>query len=99
MGTNTRPRSGACPAPLNDEPEFTTKEVVMAVKTLANRKAPGLDQVEVEVLKMAGPIIGGILDEILNACLRLGVFPTAWKKGMPRALYKRGGKDRSDPRS
>ena len=99
LGSNPRPRSGACPAPLNDEPEFTTKEVVTAVKTLANGKAPGLDQVEVEVLKMAGPIIGGTLEKILNACLRLGVFPTAWKKGMLRALYKGGGKNRSDPRS
>ena len=71
----------------------------MAVKTFANRKAPGLDQVEVKGLKMAGPIIGGTLEKILNAFLRLGVFPTACKEGKLQALYKGGGKDRSDPRS
>lgn len=96
------PAGGDCgryPAPLIDEPEFTTEEVARAVNALPNGKAPGPDLVEVEVLKMACPIVGDTLVKLLNACLRNGVFPSAWKEGSLRALYKGGDKDRLDPRS
>lgn len=82
-----------------DELDFTDEEVAMVVKGLPKGKAPGYDMVEVEVLQMACPILGGALVKLLNACLHYGVFPSAYKKGTLRALYKGGGKDRLDPQS
>lgn len=82
-----------------DELDFTEEEVIAAVKSLPNGRAPGPDMIEVEVLKMSFPVLGGALVRLVNACLRHGVFPSVWKTGTLRALYKGGEKDKLDPRS
>lgn len=82
-----------------DDPDFTIDELSAAVKSLKNGKAPGLDLVEVTVLKAACAVIPGQLVRLFNGCLRVGAFPSAWKEGSLRVLLKGEGKDERDPKS
>ena len=82
-----------------DESDFTRGDLRRAVKHLKNRKSPGLDRVEVEVLKRAEDTVGKELLRLYNGCLRYGVFPTRWKIGSVRALLKAKDKDETNPKS
>lgn len=85
--------------PTEDAPEFTEVEVEAAVRALADGKAPGLDLIEVVVLKKALPVISGQLVRLYNKCMSYGVFPAVWKVGSLRVLLKGEDKDEKDPKS
>jgi len=76
-----------------DAPSFTASEMAVAVRTFKNNKAPGLDLVEVVVLKAACSIIPGQFVRLFNGCLQWGVFPSVWKEGSLRVLLKGEDKD------
>jgi len=82
-----------------DTPLFTELELVRAVRTFKNNKAPGPDLIEVSVLKMACRVIPNQIVKIYNGCLQWGVFPSVWKRGSLRVLLKGGDKDEKDPKS
>jgi len=63
-----RDRSGIAPD-TEDAPLFTEQELVRAVRTFKNNKAPGLDLIEVSVLKMACRVIPEQIIRIYNGCL------------------------------
>ena len=63
--------------------------------SMKSGKAPGIDRVEVEALKAALGPLQAQLRQILNNCLRLGIFPKIWKIGSIRALLKGPDKDES----
>lgn len=82
-----------------DAPFFTEVEVVAAVRSFKNNKAPGLDLIEVSVLKATLRTIPGQIVRLLNGCLQWGVFPSAWKEGSLRVLLKGEDRDEKDPKS
>lgn len=61
-------------------PHFTEDELKTAAKTLKNNKAPGLDGVPSEVLKVLAISRPHILLRMYNACLTEGIFPEVWKR-------------------
>lgn len=83
----------------NDSDDFTSTEIAAAVKQLRNGKAPGLDRIEVEVLKASYEVLEPELNGLFNACLRKGCFPRIWKTGSIRVLLKSPDKDDSVPTS
>lgn len=87
------------PPDTDDCPSFMTREVVEAVKTFKNGKAPGPDLIEVSVLKAAVRVIPEIFTRLFNGCLRLGVFPAVWKVGTVCFIPKGDEKDPTDPKS
>lgn len=82
-----------------DAAEFSEADLVETARTFKNGKAPGLDIIEVEVLKRACLAIPGQLVKLFNGCLLWSVFPSAWKEGSLRVLLKGEDKDEMNPKS
>lgn len=82
-----------------DAPPFTEEEIKSAIKKFENGKAPGPDEIEVEVLKMAFKTIPGRFKKVYNSCLEFGIFPTIWKEAKLRIISKGADKNPEDPKS
>ena len=72
-------------------PLFTEAEMAEAIRSMKNGKAPGPDGIPAEALKVALKVIPGILLDMFNACLVLGVFPKTWKEARLVLLSKGKG--------
>lgn len=70
------------------------EEVVAAINKSKNKKAPGLDLIQSEVLRYLQDSIAEEVCMIANCCLETGRFPTVWKRAELKILKK--GEDR-DP--
>lgn len=78
------------------EVRWSTETVRKAIKRLPNKKAPGMDGIDARMLKKAAEgEMGQILTKLFNECLKQGVFPRRWKRGLVRTLLKAPGKDPS----
>lgn len=69
---------------------FTNAELDYAVSTLKKDKAPGIDLVDVRMVRSINRKFKGLLLRLYNACARLGRFPTQWKKAEVVFLLRRG---------
>lgn len=79
---------------------WTNTKVKQAVNTLKNKKTPGIDYIEAEMVKVAMQTSIQIpITRLYNACLDLGYFPEKWKQGNIRVLLKNKEKDPTDARS
>ena len=77
-------------------PEVDEAEVAEIITSLRNKKTPGLDRIENEVLKVTTKIITPRLTTLYRACLRYRTFPEIWKKARIITLLKGNGRDRGD---
>jgi hypothetical protein len=66
------------------------KEVAHVIKYLKNRKAPGKDGIKNTVLKNLPKKTVAALTGIINACLTLCFFPSAWKEAIVVPILKPG---------
>ena len=80
-------------------PDITEHEVQEAFRSSRGDKAPGSDNIQFKVLKMAAPTIGPLLTQIYNASLRLQYWPACWKEAKVIVIRKPGKKDYCDPKS
>ncbi|CAK9796298.1 Retrovirus-related Pol polyprotein from type-1 retrotransposable element R1 (Fragment) [Anthophora quadrimaculata] len=78
---------------------FSTDEIENVIKKLKNKKAPGDDLIENEILKIAWTHIKGPLTYLYNQCLSQGIFPDCWKRSNIITLLKGKNKDKTNPRS
>lgn len=69
---------------------FTTEELAFAVKTLKQDKAPGLDLVDVRMVRSVFATNKGVLLRLYNACARIGYFPDKWKHAEVVFFVKKG---------
>jgi hypothetical protein len=67
---------------------FQGEELDAIINALSTNKAPGVDGIKGNVVKLAHKWVGPSLLKIYNACWRLGYFPTAWKTGRLVILLK-----------
>lgn len=74
-------------------------ELLNAANRFRNGRAPGADQIEVEILKRAILAVHHEMLHMYNQCLEEEVFPDIWKIGSVKAIYKEGGKDREEIKS
>lgn len=76
-------------------------EVLRAIKRLPSSKAPGWDCIEGSMIKAMRhtPEFIKRLTDLLNQCMKLGHFPTEWKRGVIRVLLKSEDKDAANPNS
>ena len=69
-------------------PEFVFDEI----SKMSNKKSPGLDNLNVKMLKLAAPIVCDSLAYICNISLWTSTFPFAWKKAKVTPIHKDGDK-------
>lgn len=71
-------------------------EILLYIKNLHPKKAPGLDGITNKVLKSLPPQTIALLARIFNACFSLSFFPPMWKEAKVIGIPK-PGKLLSDP--
>lgn len=77
-------------------PLTTPSELKKIISDLKPRKAPGKDKIQNILLKNFSKKAIVYLTMVINACLLLQYFPTAWKHSIVVCLHK-NGKDRRSP--
>lgn len=82
-----------------DEREFDWDEVNEAVKAMKVGKAPGMDGICAEMLRMIWRAIPDRLKRVYDVCLQTGCFPAKWKTARVIVLLKSPEKVRTDPGS
>lgn len=83
------------PPPL--PPPFTTLKASRVIDSLRPGKAPGSDEITNQALQAGGPALTQAVVAIANACLRTGLFPSAWKVARTAILWKPHKPDYADP--
>ncbi|CAL7932836.1 unnamed protein product, partial [Xylocopa violacea] len=78
---------------------FTQEEVQNTIRNLKNKKAPGHDLIDNEIIKIAWTQIGNEITNLMNLCLLKETFPQIWKRGVIRILIKNKNKEKTNPRS
>ena len=67
-----------------------------ALQTIPTHRAPGLDGISAEMLKLAKHFLAPKILKLFNLVIKSGDFPDQWKLGKVVALYKNNG-DVKDP--
>lgn len=80
----------------SDVVPFTEEEIVIAAKSLKNKKAPGPDGIPSEILKVVAREHPRALLQMYNACLKEGLFPEVWKQ-QHLVLISKGKGDTESP--
>lgn len=78
------------------ERQFEWWEVDEAVKSMKLRKAPGIDGICTEMLRVIWRVIPEWLKRVYDACLSTMCFPVVWKTARVIVLLKSPDKVRSD---
>jgi hypothetical protein len=80
-----RLRAGKDDAPI-ECPEITPDEVLAAIKKTKAGKAPGPSGIPNQILHLCQHTLAQRLVEVMNASLRLGMYPRQWKTSITRQL-------------
>ena len=73
-----------------DEPPIIRSEIEEAIKHLKSNKAPGIDNINGELIKEGGTEIVDILLKICNDCLTKKEWPTQWTESILITIPKKG---------
>ena len=76
-----------------------TSELSKLIKSLPNKKAPGIDGISFEHLKFGGQLLVDHLCNLFNLILEKCVTPMSWKCSVVIPLYKGGNKSKTDVNS
>ena len=85
--------------PRTDYIPFTRDELEIVLKGMDPRKAPGDDGFTSDIISRVFLKHSGTFSSIMNACLRIGHFPTAWKRAAVKIIPKPGKDDYAAPKS
>ncbi|KAI5755240.1 hypothetical protein M8J77_015309 [Diaphorina citri] len=85
--------------PDNEKITLTNKkEILEAIKTMKNKKAPGEDNIQPLILKKLPNNILEIIVDIFNSCIEHSYFPICWKNTIILPIIK-PNKPKTDPLS
>ena len=73
-------------------PPILDSEVENAMKGMKNNKAPGEDQIVMEMLRADGEIVRTKLKELFNQVLTKEEVPKEWENAIITLIYKKGDK-------
>ena len=71
---------------------ITTDFVLQQLKHMPSTKATGLDDISINVLKLAAPEIVSSITYICNLSLKTATFPAKWKEAKVTPLHKGGSR-------
>jgi hypothetical protein len=74
---------------------ISEKEICKSINVLKNKKSAGLDSITNEMIKAGQNALISCLLKLFNTILSSGVYPSTWKVGYIKALFKSG--DPNDP--
>ena len=74
--------------PLQCLNETTADAVFQLLTSIPNRKATDLDQILINILKHATPIISELLCDLFNFSIQTAVFPEEWKLARVTPIHK-----------
>jgi Reverse transcriptase (RNA-dependent DNA polymerase) len=77
---------------LEEESELSEAEVWRALKDMKNGRAPGIDEVTVEMIKSAGECGKKWLFRVMKAAWKQKRIPKEWGQGIIVPLFKKGDK-------
>jgi hypothetical protein len=80
-------------------PQVTTEEITECIEKIAPKKAPGVDGIANELLKISSPSLSPLLVPIFNQSLATSSFPTPWKCAATAIIPKAGKDNYTDPNS
>ena len=83
------------PAPTNlpiETGPFTKEEIEKAIRQAKTHKAPGIDKVTAEVLKLGGEEATKAIHEICNLVLQTRSAPHQWKESILNPIHKKGSR-------
>jgi len=69
------------------------EEIETALKRIKDKKAPGLDGLNPEIVKRLWHVDKEVIPIVFNNCVRESIFPEAWKQGKLRPILKDIQKD------
>ena len=73
-------------------PPITTDFVLQELKHMPSTKATGLDDISIDVLKLAAPEIVSSITYICNLSLKTATFPAKWKEAKVTPPHKGGSR-------
>ena len=74
--------------PLFSFSQITSDDLCTFVSSSSVSLASGYDQLPLYAIALALPHIGNLLTSLFNSCLKLGHFPSLWKRAILRPLSK-----------
>ena len=90
-----RRRTGDRP-PTEDEPDFTSEEVLDCLKSMNPNRAPGHDNLTSDICLRFTQLYPVLITRLMNRCLKIGHFPSHWKLAVVKILPKPGKDDYSN---
>ncbi|PZC74827.1 hypothetical protein B5X24_HaOG207140 [Helicoverpa armigera] len=78
------------PCSSEQEPPILFEELVQAIKTTKDGKAPGIDQITAEIIKALGEEALKLLHELCNKIWSTGEWPLDWTRSVILPLHKKG---------
>lgn len=79
--------------------QIAPEEIKEIIRISKSKKAPGLDTITNEVLKMVWEELKDELVGIINSCYERGIFPKQWKKARLIFIYKGQNKNKNNPKA
>jgi len=73
-------------------PEPSAFEVKMAIEKIKGTKSPGIDQIQVELIKAGGRTIRSDIHKIIYSVWNKEGLPEKWKESVIVPIYKKGKK-------
>ena len=75
---------------------FTTDEILYAIRSLKNHKAPGIDGIPAEMIKYCQVELIDLITDIFNYIVENRNFPDIWAEGLRSAIFKSGSRHCAD---